>query len=139
MLIVGEKIDGTRKLFNKAVLARDVNFIQTLARTQVDAGADVLDINAGTNPEREPEDVIWLVNTVQEAVEKPLCLDSPNSAALLAGLTATKDETGAVRGLDRFCAKYNRAYRAKKDRSQASGETYLRSCPLSLQRTADLP
>jgi len=34
--------------------------------------------------------MIWLVNIAHEAVDKPLCLDSPNSAALLAGLSVTK-------------------------------------------------
>jgi 5-methyltetrahydrofolate--homocysteine methyltransferase len=50
MLVIAEKINGTRKLVNKAVLERDVNFIQNLARAQAEAGADYLDINAGTLP-----------------------------------------------------------------------------------------
>jgi 5-methyltetrahydrofolate--homocysteine methyltransferase len=90
MLIIGEKINGTRKLVNKAVLERDVDHIHKLAVSQVEAGADVLDINAGTASEREPEDMVWLINVVQEVVDKPLCLDSPNPDALLAGLTATR-------------------------------------------------
>jgi cobalamin-dependent methionine synthase I len=90
MLIIGEKINGTRKLVNKAVLERDADHIRKLAITQVDAGADVLDINAGTASDREPDDIIWLINVVQEVVDKPLCLDSPNPDALLAGLSATK-------------------------------------------------
>jgi cobalamin-dependent methionine synthase I len=90
MLIIGEKINGTRKLVNKAVLERDADHIRKLAISQVEAGADVLDINAGTPPDREPEDMVWLINTVQEVVDKPLCLDSPNPDALLAGLSATR-------------------------------------------------
>lgn len=90
MLIIGEKINGTRKLVNKAVLERDADHIRKLALTQVEAGADALDINAGTGPDREAEDIIWLINTVQDVTDKPLCLDSPNPAALLAGLSATK-------------------------------------------------
>jgi len=90
MIVIAEKINGTRKLVNKAVMERDVVFIQNLARAQVEAGADYLDINAGTLPEREPDDIVWLVNIVQEVVDKPLCLDSANPEALLAGLAATK-------------------------------------------------
>jgi 5-methyltetrahydrofolate corrinoid/iron sulfur protein methyltransferase len=90
MLIIGEKINGTRKLVNKAVLERDAVHIRKLAIAQVEAGADVLDINAGTESEREPDDLVWLVNVVQEAVDKPLCLDSPNPDTLLAGLSATR-------------------------------------------------
>jgi 5-methyltetrahydrofolate--homocysteine methyltransferase len=90
MLVIAEKINGTRKLVNKAVMERDVAFIQNLARSQADAGADYLDINAGTLPDREPDDVVWLVNIVQEVVDKPLCLDSANPHALLAGLAVCK-------------------------------------------------
>jgi len=90
MLLIGEKINGTRKLVNKAVLDRDAAFIRKLAINQIDAGADVLDINAGTSPDREAEDILWLIEVVQEVVDNPLCLDSPNPEALLAGLAATR-------------------------------------------------
>jgi 5-methyltetrahydrofolate--homocysteine methyltransferase len=90
MLVIGEKINGTRKLVNKAVLERDAAHIQKLALSQVEAGADALDINAGTSTDREADDIIWLINTVQEVMDKPLCLDSPNPDALLAGLSATR-------------------------------------------------
>ncbi len=90
MFIIGEKINGTRKAVNKAVLERDAEFIRNLAIAQVAAGADALDINAGTAGEREPEDMVWLINVVQETVDKPLSLDSPNCAALAAGLAVTK-------------------------------------------------
>ncbi|MBI5446540.1 MAG: methyltetrahydrofolate cobalamin methyltransferase [Deltaproteobacteria bacterium] len=86
MLIIGEKINGTRKEVARAVAERDAEFIRNLARSQAEAGADFLDVNAGTKPEREPEDLVWLVQVVQEAVEKPLCLDSPNPRALAAAL-----------------------------------------------------
>lgn len=82
MLIIGEKINGTRKEVAKAVAERDAEFIRNLAREQVDAGADVLDVNAGTRPDREPGDLLWLVETVQGTVDKPLCLDSANPKAL---------------------------------------------------------
>ncbi len=82
MKIIGEKINGTRSQVKKAVAERDTAFIQTLAKNQVDAGAFWLDVNAGTPPEREPEDLVWLVNIVQEVVDVPLCLDSANPAAL---------------------------------------------------------
>jgi cobalamin-dependent methionine synthase I len=90
LLIIGEKINGTRKSVNKAVLERDADFIRKLAVAQVEAGADALDINAGTASDREPEDILWLIRTVQEVVDRPLCLDSPNPEALLAGLGATR-------------------------------------------------
>jgi len=90
MLIIGEKINGTRKPVNKAILDRDGDHIRKLAIAQVEAGADALDINAGTSSDREPDDMVWLINTVQEVLDTPLCLDSPNPEALLAGLQVTK-------------------------------------------------
>lgn len=82
MIIIGEKINGTRKQVGVAVRERDVTLIKRLAIEQVEAGANYLDVNAGTGPEREAEDLVWLVQTVQQAVDVPLCLDSPNAATL---------------------------------------------------------
>jgi 5-methyltetrahydrofolate--homocysteine methyltransferase len=86
VIIIGEKINGTRKAVAAAIQDRDADFITELARSQAEAGSSYLDVNAGTAPEREPEDMVWLVKTVQEAVDVPLCLDSANPAALEAGL-----------------------------------------------------
>lgn len=86
MKIIGEKINGTRKLVGKAIAERNGNFIQNLAKKQVDAGAHWLDVNAGTSPDREPDDLVWLVKLIQEVVEVPLCLDSANPQALRAAI-----------------------------------------------------
>jgi 5-methyltetrahydrofolate--homocysteine methyltransferase len=90
MKIIGEKINGTRKQVAAAISTRDVDSIRSLAIQQAQAGAHWLDVNAGTHPEREPEDLTWLVQTVQDAVELPLCLDSTNPKALVAGLKEVK-------------------------------------------------
>ena len=82
MKIIGEKINGTRKLVAKAIAERDAEFIQNLAQKQVVGGASWLDVNAGTHPEREPDDLVWLVQLVQNVVDVPLCLDSANPEAL---------------------------------------------------------
>jgi 5-methyltetrahydrofolate corrinoid/iron sulfur protein methyltransferase len=86
MIIIGEKINGTRKSVARAIRERDGSFIRDLAASQAEAGSAFLDINAGTAPERETEDMAWLVTTVQEACDLPLCLDSANPQALRAGL-----------------------------------------------------
>ncbi|MGD8835628.1 MAG: dihydropteroate synthase [Desulfobacteraceae bacterium] len=86
MIIIGEKINGTRKAVAKAIVGRDEGFIQQLAKSQAAAGAAYLDVNAGTVPEREPEDMVWLIQCIQSIVDIPLCLDSANPAALQAGL-----------------------------------------------------
>ncbi len=86
MLIIGEKINGTLKKAAAAVADRDAAYIQNLAQRQAEAGANYLDLNAGTASSREPEDLIWLIDTVQSVVDLPLCLDSANPSALRAGL-----------------------------------------------------
>jgi 5-methyltetrahydrofolate corrinoid/iron sulfur protein methyltransferase len=86
MLIIGEKLNGTLKKTAAAIAARDAGFIQDLARKQVAAGADYLDVNAGTGAGSEADDLVWLVETTQAAVDTPLCLDSANPAALKAGM-----------------------------------------------------
>jgi 5-methyltetrahydrofolate--homocysteine methyltransferase len=88
MIIVGERINGTRTRVREAVITRDAEFVAQEARRQAEAGADYIDVNAGTDPQREPDDLIWLIRTVSAAVDKPVCIDSPNVEALEAGLTA---------------------------------------------------
>jgi len=86
LIIVGELINTSRKGILKAVKERDTQLIQELAVKQVEAGADYVDVNAGMLLEEEPEAMVWLVKTVQEAVDAPCCIDSPNPVALKAGL-----------------------------------------------------
>jgi 5-methyltetrahydrofolate--homocysteine methyltransferase len=89
MLIIGERINSTRKSVDAAVRSKDADFIRKEALRQVEAGAQMLDVNCGTLDAREePAAMEWLVRTVQEAVDVPLCIDSPNPAALAAGLAA---------------------------------------------------
>jgi len=82
MRIIGEKINGTRQRVAKAIEERNAAFIRGLAAKQAEAGAAWLDVNAGTHRSREPDDLIWLVETIQPVVEVPLCLDSANPQAL---------------------------------------------------------
>jgi len=89
MLIIGEKINGSRPDVAKAIAERDAKAIQAFAVKQAEAGSDWLDINAGTPPDQEPDDLVWLVEKVQTAVDIPLCLDSANPEALAAALKAT--------------------------------------------------
>ena len=78
MIIIGEKINGTIPGVKKAIEARDEDYIRDLAVRQAEAGADYIDVCAGTAPEKEAETLTWLMELVQEAVDKPLCIDSPN-------------------------------------------------------------
>ena len=78
MIIVGEKINTSRKRIAEAVEKRDADAITEVARQQAKAGAHYIDVNAGTFLEQEADCLCWLVETVQQTVDLPLCLDSPN-------------------------------------------------------------
>lgn len=82
MLIVGENINTSRKRIAEAVEQQDSEFIVQVAKNQADAGAHFIDVNAGTFVDRETEFLCWLVEIVQDAVDLPLCLDSPNPKVL---------------------------------------------------------
>ena len=82
MIIIGEKINTSLKGVSEAVESADREYIIQLAQQQVDAGADYIDVNAGTFVEKEVEYLPWLVQTVQAAIDIPLCLDSPNPEAI---------------------------------------------------------
>lgn len=88
MKIIGEKINGTRKRVARAIAERDAEYIQNLATQQAAAGSHWLDVNAGTHPNQEPEDLIWLIENIQAVVDTPLSLDSANPAALNVAIQA---------------------------------------------------
>ncbi|MFZ5590562.1 MAG: methyltetrahydrofolate cobalamin methyltransferase [Bacillota bacterium] len=86
MIIIGERINTSRKFIEPAVVSRDFEFIKNEAINQFAAGATHIDVNAGTLINDEPAALAWLVETVQAVVNAPLCIDSPNPKALEAGL-----------------------------------------------------
>lgn len=91
MWIIGELINCTRKKVGAAAQARDTAQIQEIARKQVTAGADMLDVNGGL-PGQEVETLTWLVNIVQEILDIPLCLDSADPVALRKAMPLCKHQ-----------------------------------------------
>ena len=78
MIIIGEKLNGFIPFVGKAIQTHDEAFIRDLARRQEAAGADYLDVCAGTDSETEAETLRWLVELAQDASVLPLSLDSAN-------------------------------------------------------------
>ena len=74
MIIIGESLNATIKKVKEAVINRDVAFVQSLAREQVEKGANMLDVNAAVSGMNEAENLVWMVKTVQEVVDVPLVL-----------------------------------------------------------------
>jgi 5-methyltetrahydrofolate--homocysteine methyltransferase len=61
-----------------------------VAKDQHEAGADYIDVNAGTFVGQESEYVNWLVQNVQEIVDGPCCIDSPDPQAIEKALAVHK-------------------------------------------------
>jgi cobalamin-dependent methionine synthase I len=79
MIIIGEKINGAIPSVAKAIAQKDSDFIKNLAKTQADAGADFIDVCASTDVSIELETMKWLIDLVQQAVDTPIAIDSPDA------------------------------------------------------------
>jgi len=90
MLIIGERINASRKSIAEAIASRDVLFLQNEAKAQAAAGAHYLDVNAGTFAGEEAKHLQWVIETVQEACDLPLCIDSPDPAVIEAMMPLVK-------------------------------------------------
>ncbi|MHC4481302.1 MAG: dihydropteroate synthase [Planctomycetota bacterium] len=86
MIVIAERINATRSRIARALEERDADLLAREAQRQATAGADFIDVNAGSDPARELENLKWAVGVVQDSTDLPLCLDSPNPEVLRAGL-----------------------------------------------------
>lgn len=85
--VIGERINpsGKKKLL-EALINRDWAYVISEAKRQVEAGADIIDVNVGGRSIDEVTVLPEAMRVVQEAVQAPLCIDTRNSAALKAAL-----------------------------------------------------
>ena len=87
MIIIGEKINATRKAIARALADRDAEHIIAVATEQAQAGAQYIDINGGDpRPDREVENMVWLIELVQANTDAAVAVDSANPDAVRAGL-----------------------------------------------------
>jgi 5-methyltetrahydrofolate corrinoid/iron sulfur protein methyltransferase len=82
MIFIGERINTGFKDIKEAVMDNNPKPLQEWAHKQTDAGATFLDVNLGAVSSK-PEDMCWMIETVQDAVETPICIDTnkPNILA----------------------------------------------------------
>jgi len=86
-VVIGEKINPTgRRKLAEDLAAGNFEYVRDLARIQVEAGADMLDVNVGVPGVDEVDLLPKVVKVVAEAVDVPLCIDSANREALSATL-----------------------------------------------------
>ena len=85
--VIGERINPTgKKRFQQALLENDLDYIVDVAVQEMDAGADILDVNVGYPGVDETAMLPRVVKALQAAVDLPLQLDSVNPRALEAAL-----------------------------------------------------
>jgi len=87
-VIIGERINPTgRKILAEEMARGDYTRVQADAIAQVEAGAHMLDVNAGIPLADEPAILAEVVKLVQSVTNVPLCIDSSIVAALASGLS----------------------------------------------------
>jgi 5-methyltetrahydrofolate--homocysteine methyltransferase len=90
-VIIGERINPTgRKLMLKALQEGDFDVVRRDAKSQVEAGARILDVNAGVPGADEPALLKHVMATVMEVTDVPLCIDTADPEALEAALKTYK-------------------------------------------------
>ena len=96
MILIGERINGMFEDVKQAITEKNKQVIQDLARAQVQAGADYLDINVGTAAADQQGTMQWLVETIQQSCSAGLSLDSQKPAVIAAGLKVANTENGII-------------------------------------------
>jgi 5-methyltetrahydrofolate--homocysteine methyltransferase len=87
VIIIGESINPTRrKKLVTTLQENNFDFVLELAEIQINAGADILDVNVGFPGVDDIRLLPEAVLAIQDKFDIPLCLDSPNPRAIQAAL-----------------------------------------------------
>ena len=88
-VIIGERINPTnRKLLAEEMKAGNLERVEKDAMSQINAGAQILDVNAGVPLADEPKILADSIKLIQSISDVPLCIDSSIVEALKCGLEA---------------------------------------------------
>lgn len=86
--IIGERINptGRKKLLNE-LKAGNLDMVQSDAKAQVEAGAKIIDVNAGVPGADESALIAEMIAAIQEVTDMPLCFDTADEKALETALS----------------------------------------------------
>ncbi len=85
--IIGERINPTgKKLFRQALVNNDIDYILSQALSQINAGAQILDVNVGHPEIDEKAMMTRVIKAIQAVCDAPLQIDSTKPDVLEAGL-----------------------------------------------------
>ena len=93
MIIIGEKINATRKAIAQALADKNQQHIIATATEQAAAGAQYLDVNGGDpRPGQEAANMAWLIDLVQGNTDAGVAVDSANPEAVRVGLSMARSK-----------------------------------------------
>ena len=107
MIIIGELINASRKSIAEFIKIQDADAIKKVAQDEFEAGANYIDVNAGIFVDKEAEYLQWLVKNVQEAVDTPCAIDSPDPNAIEKALSIHKG-TAMINSISLESQRYER-------------------------------
>jgi 5-methyltetrahydrofolate--homocysteine methyltransferase len=91
-VILGERINPTgKKKLAAALVAGNLEVVRQEALAQIEAGADILDVNVGAAGVDEEDLLPKAVKLVMETTDVPICIDTPNGEALAAALATHRE------------------------------------------------
>jgi 5-methyltetrahydrofolate--homocysteine methyltransferase len=91
-VLIGERINPTgKKRLSAALVEGDLSVVHQEALAQVEAGADVLDVNVGAAGVNEVDLLPKAVKLVMETVDVPICIDTADLEAMSAALAMHKE------------------------------------------------
>jgi 5-methyltetrahydrofolate corrinoid/iron sulfur protein methyltransferase len=89
MILIGERINTGFKTIRAAVQEKNGDVLKAAARKQAAAGADYLDVNLGA-VSNKVEDLIWMIEQVQDAVDLPISIDNNKPSMLREAIPVCK-------------------------------------------------
>ncbi len=90
MIIIGERLNSTRKPVFQAFENKDEKYLVSQAKEQENAGADYIDLNASALLDREIETLKWATPLLKKKLSIPLSIDTPDVRAMEEGLKIHK-------------------------------------------------
>lgn len=85
--VIGERLNPTgRKLLKESLLKENFDYIINLGLEQIDAGAEILNVNVGLPEIDEKKTMKKVIKEIQAVIDTPLQIDSSNIEALEQGL-----------------------------------------------------
>lgn len=85
--VIGERINPTgKKLFKEALRTNDIDYVLREGISQVEAGADILDVNVGLPEINETETMVKVIKELQSILDTPIQIDSRNPGTIESAL-----------------------------------------------------